>query len=325
MLAGSAVFVLAAGVYFQFFHANPAASQTQGDAAGSVSMSGSQQSQVLAKVNNQAITYDVVARECVNRHGVEVLDNLINRLLIQQECERRNVTISQAEVEQEVAETAKKFNLPLDQWYAMLQSERGLNRDQYHEDIIWPMLALKKLAGKQVTITEEDMRKGFERDYGPRVKARMILVNGTLPQANKIWEECESNLDDFDRIARQYSADPNTRPLGGVIPPIRMNGGNKQVEDVAFRLRTGELSGVVQVAEGRYVILKCEGRTEPVVEDIKSVWNDLFAQLKEEKTQEAVAKVFDDIKDNARIDNFLTRTSTTGRSSAMNLDPTLGK
>lgn len=317
ILAGTGVLVVAAGLWLQLFRANPAASQ-QADpqATGRVSLEGAG-NKVLAKVNNQSITYDVVARECVARHGQEVLDNLINRLIIQQECEQRGITVTKAEVEQEVLVTTKKFNLPLDTWYQMLQTERGLTKEQYHDDIIWPMLALKKLAGQNVQVTEEDMRRGFERDYGPRVKARLILVNGNVRQANQIWQQCQDNPDDFERLAREFSADPNTRPLGGVVPPIRRHGNPEQktVEDVAFKLKPGEISSIVQVTENQYVILKCEGRTDAVYDDIKAVWNDLYNQLAEEKTQQAVAKVFEDIKSQARVDNFMTRTTTGGRNT----------
>lgn len=306
-LIGTACLVLGAVAYFQFSPANPAASQTQAQQPAAAT---STSATVVAKVNGQAITYDEVARECYNRHGAEILDSLVNRLIIQQACAERNITVTRAEVEQEVISVAKKFNLPLDTWYQMLESERGLNREQYHADIIWPMIALKKLAGTEVQVTEQDMQIGFERDYGPRVKSRLILVQGNVRQANSIWEKCQAAPDDFDRIAREFSSDPNSRPLGGVFPPIRRHGGSKALEEAAFKLKVGEISPVVQIEENQYVILKCEGHTDPVVTDIKTVWNDLYNQLVEEKTQESVAKVFEGVKTNAQVTNYLTRQSS---------------
>lgn len=315
-VAGTVVLLVVAGVCLQFFNANTAVSQTDATATatpGKATLAGAP-GKVLARVNNQSITYDVVARACVAKHGEEVLENLINRLIIQQECDRQGITITRGEVEQEVAETAKKFNLPLDAWYQMLASERGLTKEQYHEDVIWPMIALKKLAGQKVQVTEKDMQEGFERDYGPRMKGRMILIEGNIRQANQVWEKCVAAPDDFDRLAREHSSDPNSRALGGVIPPIRKHGGNKTIEDAAFKLRAGEISGLVQIGENSYVIIKNEGLTEPVVEDIRVVWNDLLEQLTEEKTQKTVAKIFEKLKTDAQVDNMLTRTSTHGQN-----------
>jgi len=49
-----------------------------------------------------------------------------------------------------------------------------------------------------------------------------------------------------------------------------------------------------------------------VVNDIAQVEEPLRQQLEEEKTQAAVAEVFKKLKDNARVDNYLTRTTSGG-------------
>ena len=264
------------------------------------------QEKSIARVNGEAIPYDLVARECVDRYGAEVLDSIINRTLIAQACQDRGVQVTDREVAQEVAQIAEKFNLPVDSWLEMLKTERNLTQQQYYRDIIWPMLALKKLAGTDVVVTEDQMKKAFERDYGPRVKARMILVRGNIRQANKIWEQCQADPENFDKLAREHSADTNTRSLGGVIPPIQRHAGSPNVEAEAFRLSPGEVSAVVEVNAGEYVILRCEGRTDPVVTDIMDVWEDLMAAQKEEMVQSAVASTFESIEKTAEVINYHT-------------------
>ncbi|MBX3436560.1 MAG: peptidylprolyl isomerase [Planctomycetaceae bacterium] len=314
LIAGSACVLLLAAVVFQFVRADNATSQEQDSqgpsAAGRASVQ--QAPQPLGRVNNQAVTYEQVARECVERHGVEVLDSIINRMIIQQECERKGIVVTEAEVRQEVQRIVKNFNLPLDTWYQMLKTERSITPQQYHRDIIWPMLALKKLAGKNVQVTEEDMKKAFERDYGPRVEVRAIVVNDNVRRAGEIWQECQKSPDEFDKLAKKYSEDPNSKPLGGVVPPIRRHAGLKQLEEEAFKLKPGEISSVIQTGENRHVILKCEGFTDPVVTDPKIVWDQLHEALVEEKTQQAVAQVFEDIRKRAQVINYLTNESTLG-------------
>lgn len=324
ILGGTAAVALGAGVLFQVLRPEPAASQTAEKpsraAASSPKGNSSTQSGVLARVNNQPISYDVVAKECVDRHGKEILENMINRLLIQQECDRQNVTITQAEVEKEITDITLKFKLPLDQWYAMLAAERGVTRQQYQNEVIWPMLALRKLAGLQAEakVSEADMLYAFERDYGPRVKARMILVNGNMRQAGAIWEKCQADPDKFEDLAAEYSADTNTRSLGGAMPPIKQHGGMPQLEEVAFKLKDGEISKIIEV-EGQHFILKCEGRTEQQITDPKDVWDELYAQVTEEKTQLAVANTFQEIKEKAEIVNHLdgTTIAPTGKASTV--------
>jgi len=321
ILTGTALLVVCAGIAFQVFRAQSAKSQTRepgsSDAPGTATVGGAEQSgQAVARVNNQAITWDMVAKEAYERHKYEVLDNLINRMMIQQECEKRGVVVSNDEIRQEVHSIAKKFNLPTDTWYQMLASERQITPEQYHRDVIWPMLALKKLAGTNIQVTEDDLRKAFIRDYGPRVEARMITIDGNLKRAIDLAQKAQADPENFDRLAREFSADANTRALGGSIPPIRMYGARSEdeqkIEQTAFHLQPGEVSSVIQLDATRHVVLKCERITDPVVTDINEVREALESQLIEEKTQEAVASVFKDIKERAQIHNYLTNESTGG-------------
>ncbi|MBV11534.1 peptidylprolyl isomerase [Rubinisphaera sp.] len=316
-IIGGTVLAIAAGVIgFQVFRAEPAAAPT--DQAGKVSLSNTSTSPALARVNGQLIQYDAVARECFDRLGKSVLENLINRTIIHQEVERRGLTVTEAEIDAEVQKIAKRFNLPVDTWYQMLQTERDLTPVQYRRDVIWPMIALRKLAGDEVQVTDSDLHRAFQRDYGPRVRCRMIMMEN-VRRANEVWEKATRTPEDFDKLAREFSVEANSRALGGAIPPISRysSADNQSLEDAAFRLQPGEISGLIQVGN-RYVILKCEGRTEQVVTDIKDVENDLRAQLQEEKTQERVAVVFDDLKKQTRVDNYLTNTSTGGSNTAQN-------
>ncbi len=329
ILSGTAAVAIGAGVLFQVLRPEPAASQTDkpvrtaaGTAKGRPTAESSGSGESLAHVNNQTIGYDVVAKECVDRHGKEVLENMINRLLIQQECDRQGITISQADVEKEITTITQKFKLPLDQWYKMLAAERGVTPKQYKDDVIWPMLALRELAGLQAetTVSEADMLQAFERDYGPRVKARMILLNGNNRQAGPIWEKCKADPDKFEELAAEHSADPSTRSLGGAMPPIRKHGGLPQLEEAAFKLKLGEISPIVQVGD-QVFILKCEGRTEQIITDPKDVWDELYAQVTEEKTQLAVANTFQDIKDRSEIHNHLTGATTLPAGNASTAKP----
>lgn len=320
IFGGTVVLVAVAAVMFQIFRAEPAAAPT-GDSAGKASLASS--APVLARVNGENIPYDAVARECFDRIGDEVLGNIINRMIIEQEMKRRKLTISETELKQEVLNIAKRFNIPVDTWYQMLQAERDLSPMQYHRDVIWPMIALRKLAGEEIQISENDMQQAFQRDYGPRVRVRMIMLDN-FRRAGEVWEQAKRSPDEFDRLAREHSIEQNSRALGGSIPPISRYSGNSEnrsVENAAFRLQPGEISGLIQV-QNKYVILKCEGHTKQVVTEIKDVHQELYDQLVETKTQERIAEVFTALKKRTRVDNFLKNTTTGGRNTVQNDDYT---
>jgi len=319
-LAGTAVALLAAGVVFQVFRAHEGSAgedqsaEAAGDVAGKVSLGDSSPRESLGRVNGEPISYDEVARECMARYGQEVLENFINRMIIHQACREKGVEVSRAEVDAEVLRIAQKFDLDVENWYRMLQADRNLSPVQYRNDIIWPMLALKKLAGEEIQITDEDLKKAFIRDYGPRVRAKMIMCNNQR-RAEEVWKKATEKPEDFGRLAKEHSVDPTSRALEGDIPPIRRYAGNDNLEKAAFRLRDGEISGIIDVSTPemkRFVILQCEGRTEPVVTDIAQVEETLRKQLEEEKVQASVAKIFEKLKKEARVDNYLTGVTTGG-------------
>ena len=60
-------------------------------------------------------------------------------------------------------------------WIKTVVDEQGVTVETYYHDAVWPTVALKKLVG-EVPITNEDLEKGFESNYGPRVKCRVIVM-----------------------------------------------------------------------------------------------------------------------------------------------------
>jgi len=308
LISGTLITLLAAGIGMQIWKAQNAKAVDQSSTlpgAGTVTVGA--MGKPVGRVNGQSISYEALAQECIERHGSEVLKNVINRTLIQQACAEAGVTVADAEVEQEIVQISKKFGLPVDQWEKMLQAERGLTSLQYRRDVIWPMLALKKLAGQEVTITREMMQEAYTDNYGPRVKARMMVLHN-MRHAQEIWEKVRKAPDEFENFARDYSVEPNSKALGGTVPPIRRySGAHEEIRKAAFRMKTpGEISGIVQVGVNQYVILKFEGMTEPVDHDPEIVQGSLHEEIREREVQTLVAKTFKSLEDNARIDNYLT-------------------
>jgi foldase protein PrsA len=305
-IGGTVVVLIAGLVLMQTFR--PQAGQAAAEPAGNKAAPPKRPD--LAKVGKEAISYDLVAQECVNRYGKEVLEDLINRLIIEQACRASDITVTEDEVNAEIARISKRFNLDPEQWYNMLQAERGISKTQYRQSVIWPMLALKKLAGEQVNITEEEVDKSFVRNYGPRVKCKLILLDN-LKRAQDVWEKATQNPEEFETLAQKYSIDSTSKSLGGTIPPIPRYSGMDALESTAFKLKEGQISGLIEIKSNQqYAILKCEGRTEQVVFDKAEVQDSLYEELLETKTQQSVAKVFMKLKENSQVDNYLTQTST---------------
>ena len=324
LVAGGTFLAAAAGVAGMNLVDSEPAQAAPEPATGEVRQAAEPQSRVLARLSDgptsELITYDEVAAEAMARHGKDVLEALINRTTVEMACKKQGVSVSRSEVEAEITATAKKFEVDRATWLQMLQTERGLDPNQYARDVIWPKLALQKLAGTQVTVTPEDVKQAFIRAYGPKVKARMIMLDN-IRRAQEVHAEVRQNPGEFGRIAREKSIDPTSQALDGVIPPIAMYGSpeTRKLEEQAFALADDQISGIIQLpfpGMQRYVILKREGLTDPVETKLEDVRSLIEEELREQKIQTEVAKVFTEIKDRTKVDNYAAQTSTGGVKKA---------
>lgn len=270
---------------------------------------------LAAVVGGQPITIAELAEECIERHGEQVLELLISRKLVEQVSAKQNLQISPQEIEAEIAQTAFDMgyitpdNKPDVQGWLKKVAEEGITRDMYVHDTIWPMLALKKIVGPHVEVNDTDLKRGFEANYGPRVRCRAIVLS-SMRRAQEVWEMASKNptVEHFAELAEKYSVEASTRALRGEIPPIQKWGGEPILEQEAFGLKPGELSGVIQLGEN-FVILLCEGYTEPkqvsFAEVRELIYEDIFAK----KQRLAMAREFDRIKDASQIENYLAGTA----------------
>jgi parvulin-like peptidyl-prolyl isomerase len=276
---------------------------------------------VAAVVNGHQITNGALAIACIERHGDNVLEGMINRRLLEQACRKSNVTVSDQEMNAEVARVASLNLRPkadgspdIETWHKIVTEQKGISLQVYYRDSVWPSVALRKLVADKVMVSEDDLRKGFEANYGPRVRCRAIVL-ASPRAAQKVWEQARQNpsVENFGKLAAQYSIEAGSRALEGEVPPIRKNGGQPLLEKEAFALRPGELSGIIQAGD-KYIILLCEGLTAPVQVDPNSVRDLLAEDIREKKTHLAMGECFEQLQDNATIDNVLAGTSRSPRN-----------
>jgi parvulin-like peptidyl-prolyl isomerase len=297
-----------------------------------------------AIINGREITMRELAEESIDRHGIEVLDAMISHRLLEQACKKKKIVVSPTDVQAEIERSAiaagctkKKKNgeevADVKAWLDDVKKNQGLREEIYRQEVAWPAAALKKLVGKDVEVTDEDMHKSYEANYGKRVRCRAIVFDRER-KAHQVWtalrdygarterdypadddraERDRLNLEEFAKAATQYSVDKGSREVQGQIPPIARFGTDPLMEKEAFSLKTGEMSGVIQVAD-KYVILYCEGFTKPEKTTFDEVKKLIVADLHEKKMRVAIAQQYAKLSDMAQIDNYLTGTSKTPES-----------
>ncbi len=187
-----------------------------------------------------------------------------------------------------------------------MTDKQGLSIEMYRREIIWPQLALRKLAGGKIVVTEEDIEKGIASNYGPRARCRAIVLNN-LRRAQQVWEAARKNpkVEYFGELASKYSIERSSRANDGLVAPIRQFGGQPELEKEAFALKPGELFGIINVGHDNFIILFCEGFTTPVPVDVASVRKDIEDDIREKKQRVEMAKYYEHLQQTTTIDNYL--------------------
>jgi parvulin-like peptidyl-prolyl isomerase len=275
---------------------------------------------IAAIVNGTKVSMADLGEQCILRHGKEVLSAEINRRILVQALKRRSLEVQESDVKKEVRRAAESFGFVNSDgtinesgWLKHITDESGADVEVYVRDSVWPSIALKKLVSSQVKITDADLKKAFIANYGERVDVLAIVMSNQRT-AHEVFDMARSNDSDkfFGELAHQYSIEPMSKANFGQVPPVRMHGGQPMLEKEAFALKPGEVSGVIATGD-KYVVLRCLGRTEPVVKEMEVVKDELLDDIREKKLRVAMAKEFDRIRKSAQIDNFLEGTVQAGQ------------
>lgn len=267
---------------------------------------------VAAIINGQNVTMAVLEQECVKRFGTKLLEGEINRKLVEDALSKSGKSVTQADVDEEIRSTAAYYGYlqadgtpDIQRWIADVLRDQNKSVEVYVRDAVWPTVALKKLSADQVQVTEEDVQRQFEANFGQRAEV-LAIVFSNQRTAQEVWEMARNKNTEqfFGELANQYSVEPSSRANFGKVPPLRKHGGQANLEKAAFSLKPGEMSGIIEVG-GQYVVLRCQGFTQPVVQDINAVREDLLKDVREKKLSKemdaTMAKLFAD----AQITNIL--------------------
>jgi peptidyl-prolyl cis-trans isomerase D len=124
------------------------------------------------------------------------------------------------------------------------------------------VLSGEELAAQE-TVKPEEVREEWERAYGAQIQSR----EAALKRAQAIAAQVRQEPGRFAELARQESQDPGSREAGGDLGFAPRGSFVKPFEEAVFRMREGEVSGVVESEFGFHIIQltgirKAEGREE---------------------------------------------------------------
>jgi len=256
--------------------------------------------EIVAEVNGDKINRNSLAAECLQLHGADELQELIGNTLIRLECEHQKITITAVEINDEILRQAQAVSMSSEELLQLIETQRGMPPEQYRQDVVWRLVALRKLAGQRLVITDAELQREYEKNYGPAVKVRQIVL-ASRAEAESVLAVVRQNPETFASVAKNRSIDPVTQPLGGILHPIRRHSYNPEVENVLFALKPGEISPIIDFPLGHFSIYKCEEHLQPHDVDFTTVRQQLRFQMQNIKLPQIANEVFRDLQSRTQV------------------------
>jgi len=279
---------------------------------------------VLARVNGETVSrvdFDRLIKNIEQSNGKPIpperrdeilrkaLDDLVTLTVLSQEAKARNITISEAEIDSNLADVRKGFQ-GNDQQFQQALAARGMTSEQMRTDAGVQMRVNKMVQTEVSTVpgaSEAEAREFYDKNpdrFKPEeVRASHILFavkedakEGEVAQARAraegVLKQAKTGTD-FGALARKYSDDSSKSQGGdlgffphGKLPP--------EFEQVAFSLKPGQMSDVVATQFGFHIIKVADRRVAPIMpfEQVSpQIREMLFTQRKEQKAQSFIESV----------------------------------
>ncbi len=275
--------------------------------------------QVVAIVNDEQVTIDELAARLrmatheldegssidqytLNRIRESALQAMVNERLIAQQAVKQQISVSEEELQQEIAEILEEYHANDIQ---TLIDEQGHSYEEW-EKTLRDKLLLEKLVdvniGSMIGVSEEEVRQSYEQnkekyDHPHQVRASQILTYDES-QAQQALQEIRKGVD-FAQVARKYSESQDAEAGGdlgffeeGVMPP--------EFDEVIFSLNMGEISSIVKTPYGYQIFTLSERRDASRV-SFEEAKTHIEERLKQQKRMFAIDLWMLDLQKEAKI------------------------
>jgi peptidyl-prolyl cis-trans isomerase C len=273
--------------------APPAAAQLQPPAVKPVP---AQLPAVVARVNGEAINaaeLETAVKGLEGRAGGPVppdqrdrvyrgvLDDMIGYKLLMQEAATRKVVVPDAEIEAQVAQIRGQF--PNQQQFEQAMAAQKMTLQEIRDDARKEISVEKLVEGEikaKIAVKPEAISDFYQKNQdkfqqGESVRASHILITvaqgsdaATKAQAKAKAEGILTDLKggkDFAATAKENSQDPGSAVQGGDLGYFEKGQMVPQFEQVAFSLKPGQMSDLVETQFGYHIIKVADKKEAHVV------------------------------------------------------------
>jgi parvulin-like peptidyl-prolyl isomerase len=283
---------------------------------------------VVAKVNGQIITLSEfqsrqlaaaqAARvdpstvgQFLRQNNARILQDAIDELLIMQRAEDAGLKAPPQYVDEAIDNIKKDNKLTTEEQFQDALQHEGMTLSELRENIersIVRRMVMERDVRPRIEVSEADIHAEYEKLKAAEftkpatVSLQEILVKegeGGLPLAREIVARARGG-EDFEALARQYSADPS-RANGGLLGQINESDMHADLRKVTATLSVGEVSEPMPV-EGGYRILRVVAKTSGSTTPYDQAREKLHDQLMMQRFDKEYAAYMGELRKTAQIE-----------------------
>jgi peptidyl-prolyl cis-trans isomerase SurA len=204
-----------------------------------------------------------------------LLDRMIDDLLLRQEAKRLGITVRDEEVNLTIQDNLKRRKISIEDLQQALIKE-GSSYERYREstrsDLI-KMRIMQREIRPRVSVTNEEIGAFYQEHRDEyegklRVRLQMIAISAPNPSSPDVKEEQRVKAqailqriragEPFEMLANEFATGPAR--TGGDIGYVEKGSISPAIEEVAFGLKPGEISDVIETPQGFYIIRALDRR-----------------------------------------------------------------
>jgi len=228
------------------------------------SASRGEQSRIVARIGDKAITSETLKQKVYSKYGLEMLNQMLDHLAIQLEADDRGLRVDEKEIAAELTRMQQGYGSE-EEFYQSMKEQVGMTREELHEDVYYKLL-VEKAATADIVVGENEISdyiKHHPEEFANTEQFHLqYILNETLDQANRTYELAMGG-NDFSTLAKERSLDVNTASEGGDLGWIEENDPfvSPNILKAAKGMAVGGISQPVQT-DGGYAIVKLIDRKE---------------------------------------------------------------
>ncbi len=250
-----------------------------------------------------------------------LLDKLIDKKLKLQLAIKKNISVSEQQLQEATADIKQQNNLTSDKQLEQALASQGMTLENFIRQLkenIQITILIKKEVTSRIEISEKEINDYYLKhrayfDALNELRAQHILFY--LPNeptaeetrakeklANEVWEKLKQG-EDFGKLAKEFSDDPSAKK-GGDLGFFKKGEMLPVLEQAAFKLKNGEISPVLKSNLGFHIIKLLEHR-EHTPENDPKIKQEIQQSIYSKKSEEALTKWMEKLRKEAKIKKML--------------------